>query len=1175
MKACSIVIKGREISIEELKDWIKRGDTKELLEALQSEELPPILRKIVARFAVDKMEDSVMELQSKRNAKAAGKDIGEYPTKDEVNEWVHPRGQFNDYNTQKEIHKNTYSGMSLTGIAANSGKEIGYTFEGTPVVSIINTIDQTIYEGEQLRGLVNSFRYDTVAELLRKRPEYLVHSREEAFLKEDVHVRFNGHSYDRLSRNEIGPDGSLVTNPITGYVVSIFETIDSIINLAIDNVKEQKLFVYGITNSNANAFFAALSLGVPLNTLVRMFTTPSIRSLSNSSRIYPESVHRKANEIITNLSAFSFEDIYSSAEQFLTASQYKSLLTQFKWSAADKDSLMEKMAKYIANNGSLNDDVLDNVYIGKASKVEEYLSDLIALKSLNKLMTIGEEMFTNAQTLSLLRKMPSTMSKIDYLSDKPREYANFSYVATLDDVDIKEYIDRAKEYIIANDPNYAASSNKTDYINKFVEGIKRVSNTKVIETELATELESKFRNAMAYATMRKEVKTTDKSSFKNMSIMNIPHVYSAWRVLNLLKNVSERSFALHNQLIKTYMLRVLEDANLFTSYNKYEMVEQLTLEFMKALSSGLSLNVGGDVVDLNTDKETGVKGDRALFGVEAWSQKFIDRILKAKSEDTTDNMFLKNLEIQSRGDLNEMGIYSDKVEDFKIKEGIKQGFLELYKDPSTKHLALDTLKYSILAEGLLYSRSTISLIFPPSFVASYSRAFEDSIATIINPNKRLALARLDSMYNVFLHQFLRNYPDTASYVEGHKPESTGSVSKGDYSITAYSGIERGEEPFHYDLKYPGLNPKYAKKFIKRYGDEIYIRIEAPFEHTTYYRQITEKTAHKFYEIDSTDFEQKFDTQQLQRPVLMVPSSYLKGNKLLDPNTLNTYVPGDTIYIFDRSSVKPKTLRVYTISKGNPTHGYNVIPTDKTVQLFTKQNNNIFTDYPTLIGSNALSTINNTHGRVRTISRAQADPNGFAIVAGDQGSFGSEKVLALNDSTKLSAITLLDPTKTYYVQSKILDDLKDENRKAFAEALYKQVGYVDRNIDDVIRYEEDSITLSYKLKAISKNRPHLRVGNTHDSAYTVEELNTALTEGYLVTSYKDQTVFKKLNQGDVVYLGLKGSLPLFAYVEEITTIYDKPSFVKMSLIPPTLAVSMLSDNYGKEAYATLLQEHNKC
>jgi len=1179
MKVCALTINDKTVTVDELKELIASGNSKaiEELTGKSINELE-VFRRLLVRFDISSKVDSAMEMQSKRKAKKENVELADNPSQRDVNYWVYPRKQYHDYTTQKEIHRNTYTGIRLTGISANSGKALGYQFEATPIVSIRDINTGVTYKGKSKSTLLNTLNIDTDAELLFKFPNFEVVEREEPLLKEEVTFKIGNVLFDRLRRNELDERGLPYKQPHSGNLISIFETIDTIINLAIDNVKEQKLFTLGITNANANAYFSILSTGVPLNTVVKIFTDPTIESLSLLSRIYPENITSAMEEYVSTFNELIDTKDFGAFSSFMSENEIQILGFQQP----------DEALKYFVNNASINSEILDSIYLGEASKGERALSTILLLSLLKKGMRIGEEMFAAAQTYSLLRSMPSNASAIEYKTSLPTKYSAFNFSVEADDIDKEAYIRKAVEYIKENDKVYLElpDSRKDLYIEDFLKVLNNPASKRLIKMEINEELEAKFRNSMMYGSLRKAIQASDNSVFQNVAPLSIPHVYSAWKTLNFLKNLLEKTFAMHNPTMKAFIEKLMDEADLFTSYNKYELMESMITEFFRFISANMQLEVGGDTLDLNVRNASYTIGDVTYQGSEAWSQEFITRLKQAKSLDRTANRFLENIEFsENKNKTWNVSIYSDKIHDFKIREAIRQDFRLLYLNPATKQLALDMFKHSIITEGLLYKRSAFSLIFPPSFITAYSDQFVQVLNNFFSTNRTLMMSRLESVSNLFLRQYLRNFPDSAQYNARYKPKPGKAIKEGSYSKGTYSGIAvDGDNRFYYDLYFEGLDPKTARKIIKTYGEEVYYKIETPnTTQGTYYRQITEVTPHTHYDFDlANDLRNEFDITALGRNELIVPTTYIKSGNLNDPNTHNRYLVGDIIYTFNRRSPRIERLVAYKVTKDNhPSYTLQRQPASD-IQVF-KPTSNVFAKYPVLIGNTNTSVIYSASSKIRTIGRALSNPSGFAIVRGATQS--NERIASIPDTvddtnvTKLELqLSALDPVKNvYFVQSNLLEGIDESNRTILATALYNAIGYVDPILKDV-KEAVGAIDEAIKLATSAKTRPYFSVGVGPSAHVDVSLLSQFEEKGFVDVPYNSLPEFDALRQGDIIYLGKRGTLPLFGYVQGITTLDNTPTSFQMFIIPTNVATKLDRDNYSIEEFEMILLDNldqNNC
>lgn len=179
-----------------------------------------------------------------------------------------------DYATQEQIRYNTYSGIVLTGISANFGKVLSYLFETTPISEITSPEGTKIQvNSAEFKELAKEYKTSTPEGIIAKNPSYKVSSREAVELNPEYYYTVDGNLINGFSRTTRDK-----------FKKNVFEVVDTIINLAIDNVKMQKLHILGITNNNANMFLAMLGMGVPMNTVSRIFKTPAVSEISEGGR---------------------------------------------------------------------------------------------------------------------------------------------------------------------------------------------------------------------------------------------------------------------------------------------------------------------------------------------------------------------------------------------------------------------------------------------------------------------------------------------------------------------------------------------------------------------------------------------------------------------------------------------------------------------------------------------------------------------------------------------------------------------------------------------------------------------------------------------------------------------------------------------------------------------------
>lgn len=350
-------------------------------------------KRFLSRFDYLTQKESVMEMLASEVSPKEG-----LWTLREVEQVLYPKGQLTDYLVQKQIHKNTYSGLKITGITANSTKTIAYLFHGASIESI--EYEGTVYtaDSSETKSLLASKNVRTFEELVAKDLRAKVISKSTPTLKEGKGLRINRGVYNSLSRNERAvvktESGYSLEDVYEGFrPVNIFETLDTILNLAIDNVKEQKLSFLGITNANSNLYLSAIALGVPLNDVVKMFNTLKL------DRYNEDSLDKEIDSVTRSIHSMSVDQLLE-------------LTKDLEISGAISE---RTLGDDISPTNLLNQLSKKGYYSTKADNILNYY---LLLQQAKKLSSIGNELFESAQVLSSLRKVPNQKWKIDYLLDR-------------------------------------------------------------------------------------------------------------------------------------------------------------------------------------------------------------------------------------------------------------------------------------------------------------------------------------------------------------------------------------------------------------------------------------------------------------------------------------------------------------------------------------------------------------------------------------------------------------------------------------------------------------------------------------------------------------------------------------------------------------------------------------
>lgn len=875
MNKCRILYKGEEISVEQLWDMVKENGVRAMLDPESSPN--PKARKIIARYDTKASEDSVMEMLAKINITAAASDAASpaharakelLPRLDmlassEIQEFLYPVGQLSDYSTQWDIKRNIDAGARMTGISASFGKTLAYVFGAEPATKI--EIDGQVFDSsnrEEWEAMLTKYRVRSVDALLDRYSNVKVLERSIPRFRPDLSIRINNSTLGSLSRNTIDTKNNTVLLH-NGMEISVFELVDTIINLSIDNVKEQKLAFLGLTNSNANMFLSLLSYGVPIQEAVLIFNMPVIRELSENRFLSRDAIEEYAEEAVHKLS-----DLYvASPEQFRAAldtlfpdgSTASRIMQELSHSTA---STAEAINKAFAREGTIVTDVLKS-FMSKETEmtdVHRAMLDLLGTQLMRKLQRVGNQLFNYSQMFTLLRREPSSKWKIQSLLDTINPYAfgenaEPQYWKALAADTIGEIIlgseayeqvreEARKKAIAEEETEERAEEIAEEAANKYFKSeMKRLTTPAALDL-FVRNMEEQSRARMVNKLIRrsdtKNLDGTVDNIFVSNNPLRLPHVYSAWRTLHLLNRVIERSFTIHSPVLQQFVTEVFNDTDIRIYGKKYRRIEEIKNEFMRFIASNVQIQVRSgsssakSVIDMGDTPSTQytLPNGKVLTGQAAWTQRFLDDLTNLLDL-IPENLLLRNLEVsRGRNGVKSLMLLSDKLGAEIFNEELRSAFVNLLKSnkymvrtadgyslkaiPSTgvpeggiavSEMAKDMFKYAVLANGLYYKRTAISAVFPLAWNAAYSKQLSYKLAKFVSErNPARVAANLFAIKAPFLFQLLRNNVKQLRYIPG-SPEVVRTIDvKGRNNKTYKRKVFRGKETvngktFSYDLKY--------------------------------------------------------------------------------------------------------------------------------------------------------------------------------------------------------------------------------------------------------------------------------------------------------------------------------------------------------------------------------------
>lgn len=146
---------------------------------------------------------------------------------------------------QARIHSANFSGTALVGGNADAVKALAYIFQSITEGELPLVDDKFVLE-------LNGTKYDHLSRI-----EYAERNEQ----GEPVHL-------------EIQVGEGITHNPL------ISETMDALINAAVDNVKLQILPIINMSNNTGKAWSAMIGMGIPLKTVTKFMITPVIKQVS-------------------------------------------------------------------------------------------------------------------------------------------------------------------------------------------------------------------------------------------------------------------------------------------------------------------------------------------------------------------------------------------------------------------------------------------------------------------------------------------------------------------------------------------------------------------------------------------------------------------------------------------------------------------------------------------------------------------------------------------------------------------------------------------------------------------------------------------------------------------------------------------------------------------------------
>lgn len=857
--------------------------------------------------------------------------------KERDEKYLYPEIDLSDVLNQMQVHYNTFSGNVLTGAGANSFKVISYLFAATKTTKWVHQedydkfikSDKEVFSGKTYtRAEIIEKGEGSLSEGLARFSEEgidLIDYRKEAPTTSKP-ITINGVTYKDFSYTEKRPnaEGNLVDNVVPvgrnpeGELVNrpytIWETLDSLVNAAIDNVKEQILYLINMTDKTANQMFSMIALGIPLPTIIKIMAQPAILDLKYKKRIDTQLINneRKAWKL-----------------------RYATKIGLIEQGVTEVSEDVEAQIDKAIEQFDLTDETLTNAAqmfnLSKESTPEYYLTQIKTLEVFSNATEIGEDIFTGSRVSQILRKYPGKYAESKQIEDdilnKVSNFGTSKYI-TNEIEQIKAEIRETEEY--QNAPS------KSQYMKAKLAEIKE-SRGILLKSRRTTY------NQLMRQTHTGYTQPADNWTIPNASLLSVPNFRQATIGLLKLNRLYEQLMFKHSEVVNKFLNRMLEDVYSRSTETKYKQIEAMKNELITFLNTSLSFYINDQLFDLSIPEGYTSKPDKqgkTAYGFKGWSQDLIGKLQKLK-KDNPDNLFLSHLEFNYDRVYKERTIVftSDKVSDPIQSLLFKQAFADLANpefreggeslDNKYSQLQVDLFKYLALSRGVGFGRTSYSTLIPDMMYKAFdSNAAPLYKSLLLSDGKHVDESGiLNSIYDQFLLQYLQNNPSKIKSLDNTderiiRAEQTEEEKKKEGAKASLGGTFGNNK--HYDLKLR----KAAGKFIKYYR-HIYVlvheaaeTIKDKVEQVAYYQRVSRLKKNRYYTTNNRVLSNGFDITKAFNGTPVLPAQVPNGgliNETLYISPIGQAVKldvGTIFYAKDQSDVGATNMKSYRVESHN-------------------------------------------------------------------------------------------------------------------------------------------------------------------------------------------------------------------------------------------------------------------
>lgn len=672
-----------------------------------------------------------------------------------------PNLDLNEIQNNQKMHEDNTTGLNVVGMAANAVKNIRYLIMGA------------------------QYRKDG-KHVVTEMPE----------VDKSFGLNFNGYNYVRFSTTEKRVEnGALVDNEVVigfkdgnpvKHTYALWETLDSIINAAIDNVKEQILYHLNITNNTIKSWATMLAFGLPMPVVLKFHLQPVMLELAKQS--YP-----RIDKIVKRL-----HDMYKASNSgvSLTSDEIKAL--------TEETITTEEME---------NPGVFYNENFFSTSQPTE----LIRLQ-----LKIAYQYLKMEGTIRNLKYVQNTLTPLT---------GGVPYLYSL----LEDFITNFRNIYSTEEEQAQEDSVPTDNKQDVTTELKIQSPTEAAADDNTEEVEDKKLSGEKFSTMKDKIwqiisqqkplndsnKLAKKFRFKNSNILGLPVISNMYNMIYRAKEHIEKIFYVHNMSLRamsrfTFARLNSRGSKFVVGKTASETRDHIRKEYVRYMLQGFKH------FDLSNQKPV-LYGDKEFYGLDAWNIQFIENLRIFKKQNPT-NIFLSSIEITDKNGIpsikytsfgqlqgEDLWNYSKAFDELKFLSGYPDNLLEqtetdangvaITKEVPTSYLfsvvQYHLLQYAVMNWGLDFGSSNYTLLMNPKMfkaLSNYIKKQRDKANE--NQQKTFEDMLTEEQYNHFILQMLNNNADNLEGSNAFYKKGLLSFIKEVVSIT----VENQKINFYADLK---------------------------------------------------------------------------------------------------------------------------------------------------------------------------------------------------------------------------------------------------------------------------------------------------------------------------------------------------------------------------------------